>query len=419
MEDLENEKVKKEKPKKRKKVKPYKKAPNWMFWILRRTLGPMLKSKYKYSFDKSTSKGITRPCLILSNHQTGFDQFAVGLGFKFAMNFVASDTLFKHGIGSFLMKHLGRPIPFTKGASDPIAVKSMMQVISAGGAVGIFAEGARSFFGETMRIQPGTARLAKKFAVPLVLVQLRGGYLTKPRFKTVKNKGKCTGQVVRVVSVEELKALTNDELEAIIKESLYVNEFDYNKEAKIEFKGKAKAEHLESILFYCPSCGGYDCLNTQVHDLWCNKCKVRVTVDDYGFFVNAPSNTTQLPATILDWSKLQIDFIKAFDYNAFGDKPIFKEDSVEMFKAIRAKKQDESISGSLELYTDKFVACGKEFYFKDITSISMNDVKKISFYTATDTYSITAPLKTNLAKYMFCGYHLKNTAEGKEEFYGY
>lgn len=415
---MREEKPKKVK-KKRPKVKPYKKASNGFFWILRRILGPIIKHKYKYKFDYSTSKEITRPCLILSNHQTGFDQFAVGLGFKFAMNFVASDTIFRHGFRSWLMKNLGRPIPFSKGTSDPIAVKNMMQVIAAGGAIGMFPEGNRCFFGETMHIQPGIGRLAKKFNVPLVLVQLRGSYLTKPRFKIIKNKGGCFGHVERVVSVEEMQNMTNDELEEVIKQSLYINEFDFNAKEKIVYEGKAKAENIESILFYCPSCEGMDTLYSQTHDLYCNNCEAKVTVDDYGFFVNDANNTTQLPSTILDWSKLQIDFVKRFDFASCIDTPAFSDDNVGMSLCIRAKKQLEPTKGKLEFYADRIHACGRDFYFKDIQAISMQEVRKMSIYTATETYAIDAPLKTNLTKYMICGYHLKNLAEGKGEYYGY
>jgi len=407
------------KTKKSKKPKPFKKANNFVYRILRFILRPILKRKYRFKFDKDTSKDITRPCFILSNHQTGFDQFAVGIGFKFGINFVASDTIFKMGIGSWFMRKLGRPIPFSKGTSDPIAVKNMMQVIADGGAVGIFPEGNRCFFGETMRIQPGTARLAKKLNVPLVLVQLRGAYMTKPRFKVKKNKGKCSGHVVRVVTPDEMKAMTNEELEEIIKASLYVNEFDYNAEKRIEFKGEAKAENIEAILFYCPACGGSDCLASEVHDLWCTKCNARVTVDEYGFFVNDGVNQKILPPTILEWSSKQIEFVKSYDFSQHADTPVFSDDNVTLGVSIRAQTDVDVVTGSMALYSDRLEICDKIFYLKDVAALSMQEVRKMSIYTATETYSLEVPLKTNITKYMICGYHIKNLAEGKPEYYGY
>jgi len=443
----------------KKKNKPHKKAPNWMFRLLRWTLGPILKRKYKYRFNLATSKGIKRPCFILCNHQAGYDQFAVGLGFKFGINFVARVSLFKHGLKSHLMQKLTRPIPFNRGSSDPAAIKAMMQVIADGGAVGIFPEGNRSFFGETMRIQPGTARLAKKLNVPLVLCRIRGGYLTKARWRVEKNRGGSSGEVVRVVSPEELQALSAEELEAIIKESLYVNEFEYSREAKIAYNGRARAENLESILFHCPVCNGLDTLHSEKHDLWCKACGTRTTLNKYMFFETqcgiarkklterqnnvlqaaneeqlqeqscsggVEAKAVQLPETILDWSKLQIEFIKSYNFAQHIDTPVFVNKNVEFSQDVSEEGKREKQPAQLELYADRIrISAGginaavHEVYLKDIAVILMQEVRRITFHTRKEAFVIDAPIKTNLLKYMMCGYHIKNTAEQKEEYYGF
>ncbi|MCL2847620.1 MAG: 1-acyl-sn-glycerol-3-phosphate acyltransferase [Firmicutes bacterium] len=408
--------------KKRKKIKKMKKAPNWMFWILRTLLRPILKCKYNYSFDRSTSKGIKRPCLIVCNHQAGFDQFAVGLGVKFGINFVASDTIFRHGLQSYAMLKLTRPIPITKGTADPVAIKSMMEVAKIGGAVGIFPEGNRCFYGETMTVGKGTGRLAKKLAVPLVIMRLSGVYLTKPRWKIKPNKGKSTGKVVRILSVEELEKLTALEVQEIIEKELYINEFEYNKEQKIKFIGKARAEHLESVLFYCPNCHTFDGLKSEKHSFFCLKCNMKTEIDEYGFFttyVGAFSERPQIPETILEWSKQQIEYIKNFDFSAFIDKPIFSDNNIEFSKAIKAKKQTDTQKGSIAFYGDRIRVCEQDIYFSDIKALSIQEVRKLTIYTTTDALVIDAPLKYNLMKYMICAYHIKHTQEKKLEYYGY
>ncbi|MCL2821601.1 MAG: 1-acyl-sn-glycerol-3-phosphate acyltransferase, partial [Firmicutes bacterium] len=131
---------------KRSKSKTHKKSSNFIFWIVRGILRPVLKRKYNCRISKSHYKSLKRPCLIMCNHQAGFDQFSTGIIANFGINFVASDTIFRHGFKSWIMKKLANPIPITKGMADITAVKKMMQVTKNGGAVGIFPEGNRCFF---------------------------------------------------------------------------------------------------------------------------------------------------------------------------------------------------------------------------------------------------------------------------------
>jgi 1-acyl-sn-glycerol-3-phosphate acyltransferase len=199
------------------KTNKVRRASSFVFFLLRAVLRPFLFLLYRFLFETKTSKNIKPPCLILSNHQTVYDQFAVGVGFKFGINFIASDTRFRHGLGSWFLRVLGRPIPFSKGNSDLIAVKNMISVIKEGGCVGMFPSGNRSFFGEESTIINGIGKLAKKFRVPLVLVQIRGGFFTLPRWAAAVSLGKMRASVVRVVQPEELAALSGEEIDGIIR----------------------------------------------------------------------------------------------------------------------------------------------------------------------------------------------------------
>jgi 1-acyl-sn-glycerol-3-phosphate acyltransferase len=155
-----------------KKQKNIKKANSFVFFLLKLFIRPALYLLYRFKFDMKTSQGIRRPCIILSNHQTVFDQFAVSMGFNFGINFVGSDTLFRYGLKSKIMTALARPIPFSKGTSDFAAIKNIISVIKDGGCVGMFPSGNRSFYGEESTIVPGIGKLVKILKAPLALVQL-------------------------------------------------------------------------------------------------------------------------------------------------------------------------------------------------------------------------------------------------------
>jgi len=395
-----------------------KKANSPFFWFLRLVFTPVLYIFYRFKFERKTAKGIKRPCLILANHQTVIDQFGVGMGFDFAINYVATDTIFRHGILSKLMVALARPIPFNKGSSDYVAVKNMIGVIGDGGCVGLFPSGNRSFFGDESTIVFGIGKLAKKFAVPLVLVQVRGGFLTRARWSVKTNKGKMRASVVKVVQPEQLAAMSDTEINDTINKAICFNEFEYNKTAQISFHGRHKAEYLESVLFYCPECNSMSSLCSEGNEFFCRDCGARVRINDTGFFEKV-NRAEKIPETILEWSHLQLDFIKSLDYSVYTDKPVFSDNNINFFVAERAKRENHLGTGSIELYGDKLRVCGRDFPFTGITTAIVG-VRKMSIYGKDDVFAVRVPYRTNLVKYMICSYYLKNKTLGiKEEYYGY
>ena len=402
---------------KKKSPPTIKKASSAVFWFLRVIFRPALYLLYRHKFEMKTSQGIRRPCLILANHQTVFDQFAVGLGFKFGINYVANEDIFRHGLLSRMMVFLSQPIAFSKGTSDFLAVKNMVTVVKDGGCVGMFPSGNRSFFGMESTIVPGIGKLAKKLNVPLVLVQVRGGFNTLARWKAKPSLGKMRAAVSRVVSPQEMAAMTSAGLDDIIQRELRFNEFEYNKTARIAYRGRRRAEYLESALFWCPQCDSMSGLYSRGNDFCC-ECGARVMINETGFFERV-DRAGNIPDTILEWSRLQLDYIKSFDYSGYADKPVFSDDNIAFSRAERAAGEHLLGTGTMALYDNRMVVCGQEFLFAE-TTMAVFGVRKMTIYNRGSIYSVLAPFRTNLVKYMICGYHVRNTILGvKDEYYGY
>jgi 1-acyl-sn-glycerol-3-phosphate acyltransferase len=372
-------------------------------------------------FDKKTSKGIKAPCLILSNHQTSFDVFAVGIGFKFGINYVGSDSIQRGGIKGWLTNFLVRPIPFSKGSTDSTAIRHIFSIIKRGGIVGLFASGNMSFFGDECTLKPGLGKLSQKLGVPVIIVNLRGGYNTKPRWKTKPNKGKMTGSVTRIISVEELKTLTHEQLDEIIIKELSFNEFEWNRREQIVFHGRQKAENLEIFIFYCPQCSSINTVKSKGNDFFCNSCTMRVTINGTGFFEKIKM-AEKCPDTILEWSKLQLEHIKSIDYSQCIDKPLFSDDNVRLYFVVSLKKTKFVGQGKISLYGDKITVCGQDFPVEKIKDMAIQKMYKLTIYTEEGVYDVDFPKLKNVMKYMVCGYHLRNTAlniEDSERVYGY
>ena len=102
--------------------------------------------RYHVKIDRFTEQG-SRNWLILSNHQTDFDQFFVSLAFKNPVYYVALEDLFSNGFISRVISWLVAPIPFMKASADARSVMTCFRVAREGGNIAIFPEGNRTYSG--------------------------------------------------------------------------------------------------------------------------------------------------------------------------------------------------------------------------------------------------------------------------------
>jgi len=295
----------------------------------------------------------------------------------------------------------------------------MFSVIKQGGCIGMFVSGSRSFFGDECTIKQGIGRLAQKMGVPIILVQMRGGFNTKPRWKNNPNRGKMTASVTRIISAEELTAFSADQLEEIIKQELYFNEFEWNAKEQIIFRGRHKAEYLERALFWCPECKSLNCLSSKRNEFFCTICGMRVQINGTGFFERI-NNATNCPDTILEWSKKQLEYIKSINYSEYKEKPLFSDQNVRLSYVIRSKKDELMGKGPIELYGDKIRICGKDFAAENLKDMSIQSYNRLMIYCEEGEFTVDMRLRGNAVKYMITGYHLKNIALNIQNgYYGY
>ena len=106
--------------------------------ILRHPVHLICKIKYGIKIKKYPEK---RPCLILYNHQTAFDQFFVGMAFKGPVYYLASEDIFSKGFVSSLIRYLVAPIPIKKQTTDVRAIMNCLKVAREGGTIAIAPEG--------------------------------------------------------------------------------------------------------------------------------------------------------------------------------------------------------------------------------------------------------------------------------------
>jgi 1-acyl-sn-glycerol-3-phosphate acyltransferase len=272
-------------------IKPL--ARIWMFFDM----------KTKYHYDPSFNPKRKEPYVLLSNHTFMFDVVHVPIILKKVPFIVASHNLFTKQPLKFILEQIAHAIPKSKGAADIRTARNLIGAVKRGYPICIFPEGNTTFNGETTYIEESTMKLIKKLNIDVVACNVKGGYLSKPRWATSPRKNRRAELNYKVIIPKnELKELSVEKINEIVNRELYNNDYEYQKKVMIKHPGKNKAEGLENILYICPECESVGTLVTKGDSIRCNHCEKEGHINDYGFIEGLQFDNT------VDWDHWQRQF---------------------------------------------------------------------------------------------------------------
>ncbi len=333
------------------------------------------------------------PCLILSNHATDFDPILVGLSFPEHMYYVAGENVMRMGFLSKIVSRYASVIQRVKGTTDAEAALQILRTLRKGRNVCMFAEGNRTFTGETLPVVPATSKLVKLSRSTLVTYRLTGGYLSTPRWSTHRRKGKMTGAVVGVYPPEKIKKMTEAEVAELLARDLYENAYERQEKTPVAFKGKALAETLETALYLCPKCRRIDTLHSREDRFFCD-CGLSVTLDEYGFF-RGEDRPFETP---LAWDRWQTGEMEKLA-ETLGEEAAFSDED----QTLNRKEDDHSltplVTGTMALFRDRLTVGDRVFPLKDLRGIGLIQRQGMVFSTAEGDFAITADRLRCVRKY--------------------
>lgn len=372
-----------------KDVRRHKRAFNFFC----RVLPPFVKAKF--ALESEPAPKIEGPYIVLSNHTANLDPILVSMSFKCRqMYFIASEHLFRMGFISFLLKRYFAPISRIKGGTDASTALNAIRLVRKGQNVCLFAEGNRSFNGETCPIHPATAKLVKSSGASLVTYKMTGGYLTTPRWALFNRKGKMHGAVVSVYSPEQLKRLSVEEIHEIIKADLYENAYERQKKEHIEFRGKKLAEGLEAALYICPKCGKIGTLHSKDDRFWCDSCDMSVTYTVYGELKgNAPYDN------VLDWDRFQREKLAEL-VNSGAEGELFSDDDYVLTSIGTRHRAKVEAKGSLSMSLAELRCGDMAFSLDEVTDMNIL-LRNILMFTANGVHYELRTVKTNCSRKYF------------------
>lgn len=388
-------------------------------------LGPISRCRYGITVDPFEEQIVpvngrrkVRQFLILFNHQTLFDQFFVGMAFKKRpIYFMASEDIFSTGWIAGLLKWAVAPIPIRKQIADAKAVKACLKIAREGGTIALAPEGNRTYSGKTCHINPAITRLARKLKLPIAIFRIEGGFGVHPRWSNVVRRGKMHGSVTRVIEPEEVKGWTDDELFAVLRNELTVDENKIDG----EYHHRQGAEYMERAVYVCPKCG-FAKFESYNDTLTCQSCGMQTK------YTATKEMDPQEPFRFFgDWYDYQCDFVNKYNPDEYRDNHIFtdKVDLSEVIvykrkRTVQKKVQVCLFGDRIEIDVDIMTggsgrAGGTVFRFEDTAALTVLGKNKLNIYHGGRIWQFKGDVHFNALKYVNLFNRYQNVRKGNRD----
>ncbi len=239
-------------------------------WVWKTFVAKKYNVKYNFKFDFRKEKG---PYIFISNHSSRADYMFTGVPLlPNKYNYVAGYNEFYRSHLALVFKLL-KVIPKKNFYPDSYTIKEVTRILKNQGKIVLFPEGMNSISGANQPVAIGTGKLIKHFKLPVYYSVIKGGYLTTPKYNLKDRIGRVEVDFDRMFTPEEIQNLTPEQIEDIVNEKLYHDDYKWNKQKGYEYDiGDNGAEDLENLLFICPKCKKQHVMKSDGNRFYCTEC---------------------------------------------------------------------------------------------------------------------------------------------------
>ena len=335
------------------------------------------------------------PYVVLPNHQGFWDPFLAGVYLPPPVYYITSDAVFRSRLFGFLLKFLGA-IPKTKQQSDLDALKNIFEMKEQGRCIGIFPEGQRTWDGRTLPLIKSTSKLVRMLKLPVVTVVFKGGYFTQPRWRPSLSKGELTIEYKLLFRGDEVSGLKVSDIHNALTDAIAHDEIDYQKHARIEWKGKHDAEYIEQFLFVCPECEKPSGFKSRKDRFSCRSCGKEWKINNLQE-ISASDGNTQFD-NVRDWDGWQLPKLYSLIDEHFEDKePLLENGDVVFHTGFKSRRLKRLARGSIRLTAEAlyfYDARGEELRrmkLAGISGINVQNREVLDLYYEGTLYTVRDP----------------------------
>ena len=277
------------------------KKPGFLYWLGGKLARVLFFTKYRVRVLNRPEK-LDGGFILMFNHQSNFDFiYTYDALLPRRVNSVVAYYFFCHGFLGRLLHALGA-FPKYQYQADLTAIRNIHDVLHRGGIIGIAPEGRRCTYGTMETLAPATAEMVHTMGVPVVQAMIHGAYFSTPKWAKTHRRGRIDVSYETVITAREAQTLSTEEIYRKLAAGCDYDEFAWQKEQRVYYRGRRFAEGLEQILYRCPACGEEFTLRSKDDRFFCTRCGLSVTLNHYYDFV---SDHDRAPANIRDWYLLQ------------------------------------------------------------------------------------------------------------------
>lgn len=271
-------KLRKEKP-----IKP--KRTSLLFrWLMKTASAADLKAT-KFTCEKTGMDrlGKREPCLFLMNHSSFIDlKIATTILYPRRFNIVMTSDGF---VGKrWLMRSLGC-IPTNKFVTDTTLVRTMTRCLNRlKTSVLLYPEASYTFDGTATPLPNGLGKCVKILNAPVVMIKTEGAFLRDPLYNNLQTRNvKVSATMEYLLSPEQIKQMSVEEINDILKRRFTFDGFRYQQEHGIVVDEPFRADGLDRVLYKCPHCNAEGQTVGKGTKLTCSNCGVSYTLDERGY----------------------------------------------------------------------------------------------------------------------------------------
>ena len=274
----------------------------------------------KSNIRKVRMKGLKGPYILLCNHNSFLDfKVATRAIFPRRANYIVAVDGY---IGrEWLLRNVGG-IGKRKFISDPYTFRQVKYCLEVNKNIcEIYPEARYSLVGTNSELPESIGKMVKLLKYPLVTLISEGHHLRQPFWNLTKRKVKTRSTINQILTREEIREKSVDEINQIIKENFVYDDYKYQYEEQIEIDYSDRAKGLHKPLYQCPDCLTEFKMKSEGNKIWCEHCYTIHEVDKYGRLhkENGKAVFPHIPDWF-EWQRAQVrEEIKKGNYNVALD----------------------------------------------------------------------------------------------------